>query len=71
MRDLSFGLDVGGNYALFIHAKHFLSEWEVDEQVKQFSKNRNEPTYFVVWYPDRNKQGAHGWLEDGEITQWG
>ena len=71
MRDLSSGIDVGGNDAVFIHAKHFISEWEVDEEVKTYSKNRNELVYFVVWYPDRNEQGAHGYLEDGEIVQWG
>ena len=71
MEDLSYGLDAGQNHALFIYAKHFLSEWEVDEHVKKISRNRNEPIYFVVWYPEDNEQGAHGWLEDGEIIQWG
>jgi hypothetical protein len=71
MEDLSYGFDAGQNYALFIHAKHFLSEWEVDDQVKHLSRALKDATYFVVWYPEENRQGAHGWLENGEIIQWG
>lgn len=67
--DLTFGNDVRGDYALFIDLKHFLSDCEVDDVVKQISINRGEAIFFRVIH--EGEQGSHGWLEDGEIIQWG
>jgi len=67
--DLTFGTDVRGDYALFIDTKHFLSDWEVDDVVKQISINRGEATFFRVIH--EGEQSSHGWLENGEIIQWG
>jgi hypothetical protein len=68
--DLTFGTDLRGDYGLFIHAKHFISDWEVDDDVKKISKNYGDALYFRVIY-NGGRQGAHGWLEDGEVIQWG
>lgn len=69
MKDLTSDFDIRGDYALFIHAKHFISEWELDDEVKLKYLNC-EPTFFRVINPD-GTQGSHGWIENGEIIQWG
>ena len=70
MEDLTFGIDVGGDHAFFIHQKHFLSEWEVDETVKQISRNYGDVLMFRIIHPD-GEQGNNGYLEDGKLIQWG
>lgn len=68
-KDLTYGTDLRGDYALFIEAKHFPDGWSVDDQVKKFTKN-NDATFFRVIHNGK-QQGGHGWIENGEIIQWG
>jgi len=68
--DLTYGLDVGGDRAFFIHQKHFLSEWEVDEKVKRISRNNGGVLMFRIILSN-GEQGNNGYLENGEIIQWG
>lgn len=69
MEDLSTGTDVRGDDALFIERKHFISEWELDDEVKTRFKTC-EPTFFRV-IENHEQQHGHGWLENGKIIQWG
>ena len=69
-KDLSFGCDISGSYGIFIHIKHFQSEWEVDEQVKKISRNYNDVLMFRL-IKTNGEYGNNGYLENGEIIQWG
>ena len=66
-KDLTFGEDLRGDYGLFIHARHFLAEWELDAEAQEKTQ---ELTYFRVINGD-GSQGHHGWAENGKIVQWG
>jgi hypothetical protein len=65
--DLSFGTDVRGDCALFIEEKHFTKEWELDEEAKSEIKGL---TFFRV-IRGGIQQPGHGWIDNGEIVQWG
>ena len=69
MEDLSFDFDVRGDYALFIEEKHFTSNDDLDEETKKQFVNC-EATFFRV-IDNGEQQSGHGWIEDGEIVQWG
>lgn len=72
MEDLSFGIDVRGDYALFIDAGHVQDTgWmgELDDYVKNRFLNC-EPTFFRL-IEDGEQLSTHGWIENGEIVQWG
>ena len=69
MEDLSFDFDVRGDYALFIEEKHFTSEDDLDEETKKQFVNC-EATFFRV-IDNGEQQSGHGWIENGEIVQWG
>jgi len=70
MEDLSYGTDIRGDYALFIEAKHFIGNgWELDAQTKEQLRGCN-PTFFRAISKGKQLQ-SHGWIEDGEIVQWG
>ena len=69
-QDLTFGEDIRGDYALFIENKHFKSEWEIDSKVKSFLKNNSDVIFFRV-INDGEEKGSHGYIENGEIIQWG
>ena len=69
MEDLSFDFDVRGDYALFIEEKHFTSNDDLDEETKKQFVNC-EATFFRV-IDNGEQQSCHGWIEDGEIVQWG
>ena len=69
MEDLSFDFDVRGDYALFIEEKHFTSDDDLDEETKKQFVNC-EATFFRV-IDNGEQQSGHGWIEDGEIVQWG
>ena len=65
--DLTYGTDKRGDNALFIELKHFKNEWELDDEAK---KAAGSLTFFRVIYHGE-EQGGHGWIENGEIVQWG
>jgi hypothetical protein len=67
MEDLTYDNDIRGDYALFIDAKHFLDEWELDDETKKLVGSKL--TFFRVIQD--GEQGNHGWIENGEIIQWG
>ena len=69
MEDLSFDFDVRGDYALFIEEKHFTRNDDLDEETKKQFVNC-EATFFRV-IDNGEQQSGHGWIEDGEIVQWG
>jgi len=69
MQHLDQDFDVRGDYALFIEEKHFKDDWELDEYTKNSLLNC-EPTFFRV-INDGVQTSSHGWIENGEIIQWG
>jgi len=69
-KDLTFGTDCRGDDALFIERKHFINEWELDLEVNKFFQQILSPTFFRVIY-DGIESHSHGWIENGEIIQWG
>jgi hypothetical protein len=66
-QDLTQDMDCRGDYAMFIEEKHFTSEWELDSKAK--SETRGLMLFRVI----RNgvEQSSHGWIDNGEIVQWG
>lgn len=73
-KDLTYGEDIRYDYALFIEDKHFPSEWEIDAKVKSFMKketdNKEHVFYFRVIHNGEQQRG-HGYIQNGEIIQWG
>lgn len=68
IEDLTYGEDARGDEALFIDEKHFLDNgWKLDNTAKAVA---NSLTFFRVISGGEQKSG-HGWIEDGEIVQWG
>lgn len=67
-QDLTQGEDIRGDYALFIESKHFITEWELDEEVQRMTKGG--PIFFRVIHKGVEQRG-HGWVEDGKVVQWG
>lgn len=69
MEDFSKDTDIRGDFATFIEEKHFTSEWELDAEAKKRFKECH-PTFFRV-IKNGKQQDGHGWIQDGEIVQWG
>ena len=69
MEDFSKDTDIRGDYALFIEAKNFTPRSDLKPEAKQRMKGC-QPTFFRV-IVDGKQQHSHGWIEDGEIVQWG
>lgn len=68
-KDLTFGNDIRGDYALFIEKKHFINGGEaVDEETKKAAGS--DMVFFRV-IENGIEQRGHGWLENGKIFQWG
>ena len=67
-KDLTFGTDVRGDHALFIHRKHFQPDWTLDEQAQEAA---GSGTHFFRVIDDEGEQSGHGWVDNGEIVQWG
>ena len=66
--DLTYGEDARGDHALFIDEKHFLDNgWKLDNTAKEAAGSL---TFFRV-ISGGEEQSGHGWIEDGEIVQWG
>jgi hypothetical protein len=69
--DLTYGQDSRGDNAFFIEEFHFTDKgWGLDAETKKFLSGKNNATFFRVI---RNgiEQRGHGWIEAGEIIQWG
>ena len=69
MEHLDSDFDVRGDYALFIEEKHFKTYWELDDDTK--NRLLNCPATFFRVIEDGEQTSSHGWVEDGEIVQWG
>ena len=67
-KDLTYGEDVRGDRALFIHVKHFLEDDTLDDEAKEAA---GDGAHFFRLIDDDGERHAHGWVEDGEIIQWG
>jgi hypothetical protein len=69
-KDLTYGEDVRGDHALFIESKHFIDGgWKLDKEAREFTKNKSATFFRVI--EDGEEQSGHGWIENGEIVQWG
>jgi hypothetical protein len=70
IKDLTFGTDARGDYALFIEHFHIIGDgWDIDQEV-QDAIGSSEPTFFrVLW--EGKAQPSHGWIEGAKIVQWG
>jgi len=66
--DLTFGIDVRGDAALFIEAHH-INGWEIDKLTKEMCKYEKYVFFRVL--ENGVQQHGHGWIEGGRITQWG
>ena len=69
MEDFSKDTDIRGDYALFIEAKNFTPSSELKPEAKTRLKGC-QPTFFRVIH-NGVQQSGHGWIENGEIVQWG
>jgi len=69
IQHLDSDFDARGDYALFIEAKHFKDDSGLDDNTKNQLLNI-EATFFRV-IENGEQQSGHGWIEDGEIIQWG
>ena len=69
MEDLSSDIDIRGDYALFIDIKHFTKISDLNDETKKRFKGC-KPTFFRV-IKNGKQTNSHGWIQDGEIIQWG
>jgi hypothetical protein len=68
--DLTFGEDIRGDQAFFIEEKHFIGDgWQVDDEAKKALGSRTQ--FFRVIDAMGEELHGHGWVEGGEIVQWG
>jgi hypothetical protein len=69
-KDLTFGTDGRGDYALFIHYCHVEADgWGIDQDTQDVVPD--EPTFFRLIDDDGTPMRQHGWIENGRIIQWG
>lgn len=67
-QDLSYGIDVRGDFAYFIEAWHFNDDgWSVD---KDAVCKEPVPTFFRV-LKDGIQTSSHGWIDGHKVIQWG
>ena len=67
--DLTFGEDIRGDHALFIHERHFPGDgWTLDQEAKNII---GRSTRFFRIITDEGQTREHGWIENGKIIQWG
>lgn len=69
MQHLDSDFDVRGDYALFIEEKHFKNYSELDEYTKNQLLNCDATFFRVI--RNGEQTSSHGWIENGEIVQWG
>ena len=67
-QDLTQGVDIRGDEAAFIEEKHFKNDWELDDEAKAAL---GSGVYFFRVVRNGEQQSGHGWIENGEIIQWG
>ena len=67
-QDLTQGVDIRGDEAAFIEEKHFKNDWELDDEAKNAL---GSGVYFFRVVRNGEQQSGHGWIENGEIVQWG
>ena len=68
VKDLTDGEDCRGDHAFFIDISHFDQEGKLDDEAKAVLGSRL--TMFRII--DQGVQDhRHGWIEDGEVIQWG
>jgi len=67
-QDLTQGVDIRGDEAAFIEEKHFKNDWELDDEAKDAL---GSGVYFFRVVRNGEQQSGHGWIENGEIVQWG
>lgn len=74
-KDLTYGYDARGDYALFIEIKHFgKSGWNVIGAAKKFLAQNlgDEETEFFRLIVNGEQQHSHGWVNaNGDVVQWG
>lgn len=68
-KDLTYGTDLRGDSALFIEQKHFNNDWELDQEAKAFTENKLLTFFRVI--NNGQQKSSHGWIDKGEIVQWG
>jgi hypothetical protein len=70
-QDLTYGEDERGDNALFIEEKHFIDDgWKLSKKAKSFLSDRKDALFFRV-IRNGEEQRGHGWIEKGEVIQWG
>jgi hypothetical protein len=69
IKDLTSDIDCRGDYAFFIEYRH-VADGNLDATTKNVLHGKNHPIFFRVI---RNgvETSSHGWIENGEIVQWG
>ena len=68
--DWDEGQDARGDYATFIESKHIVGDgWSLSKEGQELMAGC-EPTFFRLLM-DGVQHSSHGWIEDGEIVQWG
>ena len=68
-KDLTKGEDVRGDHALFIERKHFQKGNALDWETFELTKD-SEAVFFRI-IENGEQQHSHGWIERGQIIQWG
>ena len=63
MEDLTYN-----DGALLIDTKHFISNWELDNEVKKLTENKLIQFRVIQNY---KRLSSHGWIDNSEIVQWG
>ena len=68
VKDLTYDIDVRGDYAFFIETKHFKRKGLSEAVKKELTGSRW--TFFRV-IENGIQQSSHGYIDGGEIVQWG
>jgi hypothetical protein len=68
-KDLQFGPDCRGDWALFIE-RFRINGWDIDAEAAASAARADGPVFFRV-LDQGIEQGSHGFIEDGRIVQWG
>jgi hypothetical protein len=70
IKDLSIGIDLRGDEALFIERRHIIHDgWTLDDEVREAIQGSHIIYFRVI--DDGEYSSSHGWIEDGRIVQWG
>lgn len=66
--DLTIGTDCRGDHAFFIEESHFSPDGSLDEEAKDAL---GDGLHFFRLLRDGEQAHTHGWIENGEVIQWG